>query len=74
MYIPEEKVLFAGDLLFVRSDPWLGSGNPEGWISVNDEIMTLDFKVVVPGHGTLASKEEFALENKYIKEILELAK
>jgi len=74
VYIPEEKVLFAGDLLFAREDPWLGSGDPEGWISVNDEIMTLDFKVVVPGHGELASKEQFSLENKYIKEILDLVK
>jgi glyoxylase-like metal-dependent hydrolase (beta-lactamase superfamily II) len=74
VFIPEEKILFAGDLLFARVDPWLGSGNPEGWISVNEEIMKMDFKVVVPGHGELASKEQFSLENKYIKEILELVK
>ncbi len=74
VFIPEEKVLFAGDLLFAREDPWLGSGNPEGWISVNEEIMTFDFKVVVPGHGELASKDQFSLENKYIKEILDLAR
>ncbi|MFX0041030.1 MAG: MBL fold metallo-hydrolase [Promethearchaeota archaeon] len=74
IYIPEEQVLFAGDLLFVREDPWLGSGDPEGWISVNEELMNLDFKVVIPGHGKLASKEAFSLENKYIREILELVK
>jgi cyclase len=74
VYIPEEKVLFSGDLLFARVDPWLGSGNPEGWISVNEEIMNMDFKVVVPGHGELASKKEFSLENKYIREILDLVK
>jgi cyclase len=74
IYIPEEKVLFSGDLLFAREDPWLGSGDPEGWISANEELMTLDFKVVVPGHGKLATKEEFLLENKYIREILELVK
>ncbi|MFW9970865.1 MAG: MBL fold metallo-hydrolase [Candidatus Odinarchaeota archaeon] len=74
VYIPEEKVLFAGDLLFARIDPWLGSGDPEGWQSVNEELMTFNFKVVVPGHGKLASKEEFSLENKYINEILDLVK
>ncbi|MFX1570613.1 MAG: MBL fold metallo-hydrolase [Promethearchaeota archaeon] len=74
VYIPEERVLFAGDLLFARIEPWLGSGNPEGWISTNNEIMTLDFKVVVPGHGELASKDEFSLENQYIKELLDLVK
>lgn len=74
IYIPEEKVLFAGDLLFARRDPWLGSGDPEGWISVNNELMAIDFKVCIPGHGQLSSKDEFSLENKYIKEILELVK
>ncbi len=74
VYLPEEKVLFAGDLLFTRRDPWLGSGNPEGWIIVNEKLMTIDFKVCVPGHGQLSSKEEFSLENKYIKELLELVK
>jgi len=74
VYLPEERVLFAGDLLFARSDPWLGSGNPEGWITVNNELMAIDFKVCVPGHGQLSSKEEFMLENKYIKELIELVK
>jgi len=74
IYIPEEKVLFAGDLLFVGEDPWIGAGDPKGWISVNEELMKLDFKIAVPGHGQLASKEQFSIENKYIKEILDLVK
>jgi len=74
VYIPEEKVLFAGDLLFANRDPWIGSGDPEGWVFVNEELMGLDFKVVVPGHGSLASKDEFSLESKYIRELMELVK
>ncbi len=74
VYIPEEGILFAGDLLFANNHPWLGSGDPEGWISANNEIIELDFKVAVPGHGTLATKEDFSLENKYIREIVDLAK
>ncbi|MFX1570614.1 MAG: MBL fold metallo-hydrolase [Promethearchaeota archaeon] len=74
VYIPEEKVLFAGDLLFANRDPWIGSGDPEGWLSVNNELMAMDFKVTVPGHGDLASNTEFSLESKYIKELMELVK
>ena len=75
IFIPEEKVLFAGDLLFANVDPWLGSGDPAGWVSIIDEeLLKIDFKVVVPGHGKLASKEEFELEKKYIEEIMDLAK
>ena len=74
VYVPDDEVLFAGDLLFARSDPWLGSGDPEGWISVIDKILAMNFTTVVPGHGTLASKKEFSLEKKYIREIIQLAK
>jgi len=74
VYIPDDKVLFAGDLLFANRDPWIGSGDPEGWVSVNDKLLTLDFTITVPGHGNLASKKEFSLENKYIIELLELVK
>lgn len=75
IYIPEEKVLFAGDLLFAKVDPWLGSGDPEGWVSlIDEELLKMDYQVVVPGHGQLASMNEFELEKKYIKEIMELAK
>ena len=74
VYVPDDEVLFAGDLLFARSDPWLGSGDPEGWISVIDKLLAMNFTTVVPGHGTLASKKEFSLEKKYIREIIQLAK
>ncbi len=74
IYIPDEKVLFAGDLLFANRDPWIGSGDPEGWVSVNDELMTGDYELIVPGHGNLASKNEFSLQNMYIREMMNLVK
>ncbi len=74
VYVPDDEVLFAGDLLFARSDPWLGSGDPNGWISVIDKLLAMNFATVVPGHGNLASKKEFSLEKKYIREIIQLAK
>ncbi|MFX1316934.1 MAG: MBL fold metallo-hydrolase, partial [Promethearchaeota archaeon] len=70
VYVPNDKILFAGDLLFARTDPWLGSGDPEGWKSVIDDILELDFKIVIPGHGELASKKEFSLQKDYITEIV----
>ncbi|MFX1410807.1 MAG: MBL fold metallo-hydrolase [Promethearchaeota archaeon] len=74
IYIPNQKILYSGDLLFARSDPWLGSGDPEGWKSVIDDILELDFKIVIPGHGELASKKEFSLQKDYITEIVDLVK
>ena len=72
VYVPNEQILYSGDLLFARCDPWMGSGDPEGWKSVIDQILQLDFNIVVPGHGQLASKQEFLLQKKYITEIVDL--
>jgi len=72
IHAPREKILFAGDLLFARTDPWLGSGDPRGWIDVINQLMEVEFEIVVPGHGTLATKEDFSLEKKYITEIMDL--
>jgi len=48
--------------------------NVDEFEEIYEELMKLDFKIAVPGHGQLASKEQFSIENKYIKEILDLVK
>ncbi|MBS4538923.1 MBL fold metallo-hydrolase [Clostridium sp. D2Q-11] len=71
-YIPEEKIYFMGDLLFAKSHPWLGHGNPEEFLTILRDISKKDIKYFVPGHGPLATIEDVYLEIKYIEELLEL--
>jgi glyoxylase-like metal-dependent hydrolase (beta-lactamase superfamily II) len=60
VYVPGDKVLFAGDLLFVERFPWGGdpTADPDKWIEGFKKIMKMDVKVVVPGHGPLSGKGE----------------
>lgn len=60
--LDKAKVAFLGDLLFCGRFPWLGDCDLNGWIGVLNHILTLDLKVVVPGHGppaTLAAVAAF---------------
>lgn len=72
LYLPEEKLCFMGDLLFQHSHPWLGTGDPENFIKVLEDLLKLDVEIFVPGHGALAVKSDIEAEIRYIRELLAL--
>jgi cyclase len=59
-YVPGEKVLFAGDLMFAKGFPYAGDPtcDPERWMDVFREFLSLDFEKLVPGHGPVVGKDE----------------
>jgi cyclase len=73
LYLPGDQILFLGDLLFVRSHPWIGGGNPEEWVQILERVEQLDFTVAVPGHGPLGSRADLELNRRYLTTILALA-
>ena len=50
-YLPQRKVLFAGDLLTRDIVKIVWSGSVENWITALDRIAAFDAEVVVAGHG-----------------------
>jgi cyclase len=55
VYVPEEKVLFAGDNV-VGGMPLFHEAVPVQWLLTLDALMALDVDVVVPGHGDIGDK------------------
>jgi len=55
VFIPSEKVLFAGDLVFRGRIPFVGNADSRGWMSALDEIQKQNPAIVVPGHGSYSS-------------------
>ncbi|HUV34952.1 MAG TPA: MBL fold metallo-hydrolase [Candidatus Desulfaltia sp.] len=70
VYVPEDRTLFAGDLLFVGRFPWAGdpTADPDSWIRALQMILELDVDSIVPGHGPLCDKEEVRRQLKWFKE------
>ncbi|VUT25695.1 MAG: Hydroxyacylglutathione hydrolase [Candidatus Methanolliviera sp. GoM_oil] len=59
VYLPEEKVLFCGDLLFAEPcTPFALMGSISGYIRALDLLADLDADIYVPGHGPLSGREE----------------
>lgn len=52
-WLPQERVVFTGDLLFNEGHPIMWDGPIENWIAACDTILTLNPQVVVPGHGPI---------------------
>lgn len=54
VFLPSEKVLFAGDLVFRGRIPFVGQARSGEWIQALDQMLPLDAQAVVPGHGPVS--------------------
>ncbi len=66
VYLPREKVLFAGDIAFHYVVPGPFDCHVSGWIRVADRIADLDVETVVPGHGPIGTKRELREMRDYL--------
>ncbi|MBU3630393.1 MBL fold metallo-hydrolase [Polynucleobacter sp. AP-Melu-500A-A1] len=69
VYVPSEKVLFAGDLVFRGRIPFVGNADSKGWLAALNEIERLNPDVVIPGHGDYSVKpvQDIAFTRGYLK-------
>lgn len=73
VYVPEDKVLFAGDLMFAKTFPWAGdpTADPDKWIEAFKEMLAMDIGTIVPGHGPLCGKEEVRTQLAWFEAVRE---
>ncbi|MFI5152983.1 MAG: MBL fold metallo-hydrolase [Chitinophagales bacterium] len=55
LWLPNEKIAFLGDLLFIQNQPWIGDGNMDHWTNYLDSIGRLGPKKLIPGHGPVGT-------------------
>lgn len=55
-YVPTDKTIFTGDILFIDGTPIMWAGPASNWIAACDRIMALDVDHIVPGHGPITDK------------------
>ena len=54
MWLPEERIVAAGDLV-VRPSPYAFNVPPRAWAKTLRALNELDYKILVPGHGEVLS-------------------
>jgi glyoxylase-like metal-dependent hydrolase (beta-lactamase superfamily II) len=67
-YLPSERVLFAGDLVFRGRVPFVGQADSKHWIAALDQLLKFDARVIVPGHGphSTQAQEDLTLTRDYL--------
>jgi cyclase len=57
VFVPRDRVLFSGDILFHGGHPIVWAGPVSNWIAACDRILEMKLDVIVPGHGPVADKQ-----------------
>jgi glyoxylase-like metal-dependent hydrolase (beta-lactamase superfamily II) len=55
--VPDDRVVFTGDLMFVEGTPIAWAGPVSNWVAACDKILAMDVDVIVPGHGPICDKQ-----------------
>ncbi|MBV1876566.1 MAG: MBL fold metallo-hydrolase [Pseudomonadales bacterium] len=51
VYVPQDKTVFTGDILFIDGTPLMWAGPVANWIEACELIIRMQPDVIVPGHG-----------------------
>ena len=64
-YLPQHRLLFAGDIAFYYVAPFAQNAHVSKWLDTIDRIMAMDVQTIVPGHGPIGGKNELAEMGEY---------
>lgn len=56
VWVPEDKTIFTGDILFIDGTPLVWAGPVANWIEACRRIEAMDVETVVPGHGPITDR------------------
>jgi cyclase len=68
VWLPEAKVLFSGDLLFVERYPFIGDADIPDLIAALKRLRAFEAQSIVPGHGPLCGDAEIVSMLDYLGE------
>jgi cyclase len=66
VFLPKERILFAGDIAFHYVTPLAFQGHVGNWIKVADTVLQFEADVIVPGHGPIGTKKDLSRMRDYL--------
>ncbi len=68
VYLPDKKVLYAGDLVFRSRVPFVGQADSRNWIKSLDRLLAFDTQIIIPGHGPVSTeaRKDMQLTRDYL--------
>jgi cyclase len=72
--LPQERIVFIGDLGFFQAQPFMASCSPPEWLKILDEMAGWEIETFVPGHGPLGGKTDLARQAAYIRALEDMVR
>jgi glyoxylase-like metal-dependent hydrolase (beta-lactamase superfamily II)/ketosteroid isomerase-like protein len=69
LHLPEDGILFTGDLVMHGMNPILWEGPPENWLATLEHLRGLKAETVVPGHGDPGDGSRITTMIRYIEQV-----
>ncbi|MET9295529.1 MBL fold metallo-hydrolase [Streptomyces sp. NPDC003077] len=73
VWLPEQRVVFTGDLVFEGGTPFVFMGSVAGSLRALEVLRALDAETVVPGHGRVCGPEVYDTVERYLRFVADLA-
>jgi len=70
--IPSEEIVFLGDIGFFNQLPYMADCDPDGWISILDDLKNSKYQVFFPGHGPVGGAQDLVLLKEYISMLIKM--
>jgi cyclase len=67
VYLPEDKLLFAGDLVVTDRPPFLSQADTKRWLDALSYLRKLRYDLLIPGHGELTGKEATEKMSEFLR-------
>ncbi len=74
VWLPERKLVIAGDIVFHKGTPFALMGSVAGWLDALDRIRALGAETIIPGHGPVAGPEVLDDVADYLRFVQQSAK
>jgi cyclase len=69
VHLPEDRIVYTGDILFIDGTPIMWAGPVGNWIAACDKILAMDVEAIVPGHGPISDKAGVRKVQAYLRYI-----
>jgi glyoxylase-like metal-dependent hydrolase (beta-lactamase superfamily II) len=68
VWVPQRRLLFAGDLVFRGRIPFVGQTDSGRWIAALDTLQSFDATIILPGHGPVSAsaRDDIELTRDYL--------
>ncbi len=74
VYLPAEKLIFTGDVIFYDMHPTMQYADTRQWLSTLQMLSEMPLETIVPGHGEICGPEAIAPMLSYISDMRDMVR